>query len=357
MPLQEVGSVPEVFAALHLVQHTSSIEPVPMITLLDGEPAELQAQVRGERSGVFEGEDRFRVYAEERVAERSRRRVQKKEALSEGGVEHFRVPRWRAGDRTREGRAWEGLSGEEYVMDARVEEEAITTRIEAVALTLAIIVYVVSTAIHPSGEVMNNPVIFRVYAQDDSWIAVHFGQWLGVMLLFGGFVALYYSITTNSASGAGVVARFGLAAAVLTAASLTMLQAVDGVALKWAVDEWASAPADQESATFAAAKALRWSEYGLQSYSNILLGLTLILYGLAMALGTAYPRWLGWVAAGSGVAWIVHGLMVPYIGLFHSIPRGIALVLMSLWAFIMASLMWRNCSRGRIARPEESAPK
>jgi hypothetical protein len=51
MPLQEVGYVPEVFAALHLVQHTSSIEPVPMITLLDGEPAELQAQVRGERSG------------------------------------------------------------------------------------------------------------------------------------------------------------------------------------------------------------------------------------------------------------------------------------------------------------------
>jgi hypothetical protein len=235
-------------------------------------------------------------------------------------------------------------------------EEAITTRIGAVTLPLAIIVYVVSTFIHASGEVMNNPVIFRVYAQDDSWIAVHFGQWLGVLLLFGGLVALYYSITTNSEAGAGVVARFGLATAVLTVASLTMLQAVDGVALKWAVDEWVGAPAEQETATFAAAKALRWIEYAIQSYSNILLGLTLILYGLAIALGSVYARWLGWLATGSGAAWIVHGLMVPYIGLFHSIPRGIALVLMTLWAFIMAYLMWRNSSGRRTARPRSASP-
>ena len=134
-----------------------------------------------------------------------------------------------------------------------------------------------------------------------------------------------------------------------------MLQAVDGVALKWAVDAWASAPADQETAAFAAAQALRWTEYALQSFSNILLGLTLILYGLAIALGTVYPRWLGWVAGGSGVAWIVHGLMVPYIGLFDSISRGVAQVLMFLWAFVMAFAMWRKSSRGRIARPEATS--
>jgi hypothetical protein len=178
-------------------------------------------------------------------------------------------------------------------------------------------------------------------------------------LLFGGLLALFYTITTNSesAGAGGGVARFGLAAAVLTAASLTMLQAVEGVALKWAVDEWAGAPAaEQEVAAFAAAEALRWTEYSLQSYSNILLGLTLILYGLAITLGTVYPRWLGWVAAGSGVAWIVHGLMVPYIGLFNSIPRLVALVLMAVWAFIMGYLMWREGSRGRIRRTQSATP-
>src|SRR5215208_957049 len=168
---------------------------------------------------------------------------------------------------------------------------------------------------------MDNPAVFMEYAQSDSWVAVHLAQWLAALLVFGGWIALYYFLTARPDSSAGV-ARFGFGAAVLTLASITMLQAVDGVALKWAVDAWASAPADQEVAAFAAAEAVRWTEYALQSYSNILLGLTLILYGLAIALGTVYPRWLGWVAAGSGVAWIVHGLMVPYIGLFDSPPRG-----------------------------------
>ena len=251
------------------------------------------------------------------------------------------------------------VRGEENVMNARMGAEAITTRIGAIALPLGIILFIISTAIgHPSREdVMDNAAVFMEYAQDDSWIAVHFAQWFAALLLIAGLLALNYSITTKPAEVGAEVARFGLAAAVLAGASFTMLQAVDGVALKWAVNAWASAPADQEVAAFAAAEALRWTEYALQSYSNILLGLTLILYGLAIALGTIYPRWLGWVAAGSGVAWIVHGLMVPYIGFFDSIPRLVAIVLLSLWAFIMAVLMWRNSSRGRIAGPESAPPE
>ena len=241
-------------------------------------------------------------------------------------------------------------------MDTRIGDEAITTRIGAIALPLGIMLFVVATAVfHPNREApMDNPAIFMEYAESDSWVAIHFAQWFAALLLIGGFVALYYSITTKPEANAAV-ARFGLAAALLTGAALTMLQAVDGVALKWAVDTWARVPADQVAAAFSAAQALRWTEYSLQSYSNILLGLTFILYGLAIALGTVYPRWLGWIAVGSGVAWIVHGVMVPYIGLFDSIPRGVALVLMALWAFIIAVLMWRNSSRALLSRPE-SAP-
>ncbi len=242
-------------------------------------------------------------------------------------------------------------------MNTRMGAEAITTRIGAIALPLGVILLVVSTIIHPGGEVMNNPSIFTVYAQDDSWIAVHFAQWFGSLLLFGGLLSVYYSITKKPESAGAGVARFGFAAAVLTLASTTILQAVDGVALKWAVDAWAAAPAGQEAATFAVAEGLRWTEYGLQSYSNILLGVALILYGLAIMMGTVFPRWLGGVALVSGVAWIVHGLIVPYIGLFESPPRGVALILMYLWAFVMAYLMWRNGSRGRTARSESASPE
>jgi hypothetical protein len=60
--------------------------------------------------------------------------------------------------------------------------------------------------------------------------------------------------------------RFGLAATGQAAAAITALQVVDGIALKWAVDTWAAAPEGPEkTAAFAAANALRWTEYGFQS--------------------------------------------------------------------------------------------
>jgi hypothetical protein len=240
-------------------------------------------------------------------------------------------------------------------MDARMGTEAITTRIGAIALPLGITLLVVASASHPSREdAMDNPAVFMEYAQSDSWVAVLLAQWFAPLLLFSGLVALYYSITTKSELGA-VVARFGLVAVVLMGATFTMLQAVDGVALKWAVDAWASAPADQEGAAFAAAEALRYTEYAIQSLFTILLGLTLILYGMAIALGSVYPRWLGWVAVGSGVAWVAHGVRMPYLGLSASIGEAVGAVLLYLWAFIMAIVMWRNSSRGRIASLE-SAP-
>ena len=73
-----------------------------------------------------------------------------------------------------EGRRQRGMAmqaevrAEEDVMDTRMGAEAITARIGAVALPLAIILFVVSTHTHPSGDVMDNPTIFMKYVQDDS---------------------------------------------------------------------------------------------------------------------------------------------------------------------------------------------
>jgi hypothetical protein len=234
-------------------------------------------------------------------------------------------------------------------METREEARALSARIGAIALPLGVILLFAATAVHPSEEdVMDNTAVFREYAQSQGWIAIHFAQWVAALLFFGGLVALYFAMAPRR-EGPTVLARFGLTGVVLTAAGITMLQAVDGVALKWAVGAWVDAPADQEPSTFAAALTLRWTEYALQSYSNILLGLTLIFFGLAIAFSNAYARWPGWVAAAAGVAWIVHGLMVAYIGLFHSAPRGVALALTAAWAAVMAVLMWRSVGRGHAA--------
>jgi hypothetical protein len=246
----------------------------------------------------------------------------------------------------------------EEAMDAREGavgrvrgDDAITTKIGAVALPLGVIVLVVAEIFHPSREdPMDNVAVFTEYAQSDIWTTVYLGEYFGFLLLLGGLVALYFSVSAKPGVGGGL-APFGLAAAVTAAASFTVLQAVDGIALKRAVDAWVSAPADQDSAAFAAPEAVRWIEMGMNSLSYFLAGLSLFLYGVVIALGTVYPRWAGLIAVVSGVALMYNGVVeVAYEGFVASTIKLVGLALWALWAFIMAILMWRKASQRRITR-------
>ena len=78
----------------------------------------------------------------------------------------------------------------------------------------------------------------------------------------------------------------------------------------------------------------------MNSLSFFLSGLTHFLYGVAIVLGTAYPRWVGWMALVSGAALMYHGaVVVSYEGFGPSIPNLVDLVLLAVWAFIIAVLM------------------
>ena len=135
----------------------------------------------------------------------------------------------------------------------------------------------------------------------------------------------------------------------------TVLQAVDGIALKRAVDAWTSAPAAQETATFAAAEAVRWIEIAMNSLSFLLTELTLFLYGLTIALGTVYPRWVGLIAMVSGAAFMYDGAVVACEGYVPSIVKLVGILLLAVWVFIMAVLLWRNGSRRPRSVPQEGA--
>ena len=221
--------------------------------------------------------------------------------------------------------------------------DAITTRMGAVALPIGVVLIAISEIFHPAREdPMNFPAVFREYAHSDVWTTVHLGEYFGFLFLLGGLVALYYSVSARPGAGAGL-APFGLAAAVTTAASFTVLQAVDGVTLRYAVDAWASAPPSQKTAAFAGAEVARWTEIGMNSLSYFLAGLTLFLFGLAIAVGRVYPRWVGLIAAISGAAFMYDGaVVVAYEGFVPWIVKTVGLLLLAVWAFVMATLMWRN---------------
>jgi hypothetical protein len=228
-------------------------------------------------------------------------------------------------------------------------EERALLRIGAVSLAAGLVAAVVFELLHPSREdPNNNRLVFAEYAADSDWTTVHLGHLAGALLLIGGLVSLCGSLAGGRAVSAAW-GRLATAAAITAAAAYGVLQVVDGVALKRAVDAWAAAPAEEKAMAFRAAQTVRWTEYGMNSLTFILIGLTLLLIGVAMLTGDRFPRWLGAWAIAAGLGYGVKGLGVAYHGFAGSLPGLVALVVFGTWVITMVVVMWRRGAHA--ARP------
>jgi hypothetical protein len=175
-----------------------------------------------------------------------------------------------------------------------------------------LLVNVVSTAFHPGGAEDNHEVIFTQYANSDPWIAVHLGQFVGVLLTLGGLLVVCRAMR---AAGQELLPYLATAATVATAAIWAVLQGLDGVGLKQAVDAWQGASGTDEAMRLAGAEVIRWLEWGFQSYFRLLLGVALLLVGAGILTSRLLASWLGWAAVLAGVMSVVFGVDVGYSGL------------------------------------------
>lgn len=145
----------------------------------------------------------------------------------------------------------------------------------------------VSTLLHPSSSDPNiSLAAFAEYAASSSWVWTHLGQFAGVVGLGMSFAALAATIEPGRSAA---WARMGLIGIAVTIAVAAALQAVDGVALKVMVDRWAVARGDARALAFEAAFAVRQIEIGLASLLSLVTGFTLVVFALAIVLGTRYP--------------------------------------------------------------------
>jgi hypothetical protein len=175
----------------------------------------------------------------------------------------------------------------------------------------------VTMLFHPSGDEDVHETIFAEYAGSDSWEWVHVGQLAGVLVALGGLLVLHQVLR----SGASRLSAFAAAMTIATAAVWAVLQAVDGIALKQAVDAWVAADEDSQSFRFADAETVRWAEWGLQSYMRVLLGATLLLFGAAILTTHVLAAWTGWVAGLAGLVSLAIGVDVSYSGLDSSFQQ------------------------------------
>lgn len=216
-------------------------------------------------------------------------------------------------------------------------------RLGAVAAVVGSLAGMVGNLIHPPTPLGDPPGVARAIADSHAWTPIHLIIVTGIMLMLGGLLALYRSIPGGLA---GALAQFGWAAAIAGVAVGLVLVMLDGVAAKQLADEWARAPAAEQSAALRVVLANETTNFALASLFNILFaGATFMLYGLAVALSDVYPRWLGWVAVTAGLGSVGAGLIQAVAGEPLQPPRVLTIIgpttVITLWLAVMGVLLAR----------------
>jgi hypothetical protein len=220
-------------------------------------------------------------------------------------------------------------------------------RIGAVSGIAGILLQVVMEQLHPGQADPNNSrAAFAEYADSSSWTAVHIGQFFGTLLLALALLALA-RVLSRQRGLPGALAVVGAITAVMLATIFAVQMAVDGVALRSAIEAWTrAAPGAGKTSAFQVADGLRGLEKGLSAFFHLSNGLTLVALGGSIALGHLYARWLGWVAVLAGLAFLVGGVVTAHTGFSSDAGRFLTPALLLLAVFVIGSCvsMWRRAA-------------
>jgi hypothetical protein len=216
------------------------------------------------------------------------------------------------------------------------------SRIGPISAVAGAVLLLVGTFLHPMSADPNVPMAaFTEYAASHIWVASHLMQLAGVMLIAASLVLL----SRRMADGPSAEwATLGALGAIVSMAVASALQAVDGVALKFMVDNWAAIPEPGKSGLFVAAFGVRQIEVGLASIGSLLFGLTVSIYGIALLIDRRFPRWLGAVAIAGGIPTAIGGLAIAYTG-FSDLAMTInmpANSLLILWMIALGIYGWQQ---------------
>jgi hypothetical protein len=177
--------------------------------------------------------------------------------------------------------------------------------------------------LHPSGAEDDHEAIFTEYAESDVWVFTHFLEFALVLVAFAGLLVLCRALWRETP----YLPLLAAGALIATSATWAVLQAVDGVTLKQAVDAWAAASGTEEATRFADAETVRWIEWGLQSYFRVLLGVAFLLLGAAAVVSRLVPSWLGALLVVAGLLSLAVGVSVGYAGLESGFQDGVGIAL------------------------------
>jgi hypothetical protein len=216
-------------------------------------------------------------------------------------------------------------------------------RIGGIAAVVGAILGLIGNLIHPVTPMDDPEGVASVIATSGGWVVIHMAIVIGIMLMLGGLLAVRHSIRGGIAE---VLARFGLVAGIAGVTVGLILVTLDGVAAPQLAQEWAAASSDQKATALALVHLQETLNFALASLFNLLFaGATFILFGLAVALSGAYPRWLGSVVVAAGVLSIPAGLIQALTGEPSDTSRILTIIgptVITLWLLAMGILLIRR---------------
>jgi hypothetical protein len=218
-------------------------------------------------------------------------------------------------------------------------------RLSATLVVLGELLFALVTALfHPGGVANDHPVAFAGYASSASYTAVHFVQFVFMAVLLLGLFVLSFALDVRSGA-LGWVGRFAAVSVLVALALYGVVQAVDGVALKHAVDAWANAPEAEKATRFASAEAVRWLEWGANQYQLFTFALALILLATVIVGTARVPRPIGYLMGLAAVPMLVQSLVIGTTGFSVPLLAGtlsaVALPLMLAWSIWLLIVAWR----------------
>jgi hypothetical protein len=75
-----------------------------------------------------------------------------------------------------------------------------------------------------------------------------------------------------------------------------------------------AAPESEKALRFANAETVRWLEWAVRSYFSLMLGLAFILIAVVIVRTEAVPRPIGYLAGGSGLAYVAQSWVLASAG-------------------------------------------
>jgi hypothetical protein len=238
-------------------------------------------------------------------------------------------------------------------MSTTSSDERRLVRLAGSLLVGGVLAGVIAGVFHAGAAKPNNhAAVFKQYAASHAWTAVHIALFGSTLLIVAGIIVLGRALA-RSEEGRTLAWLIG-AGAVLIAAASGLVLAVDGVALKQAVDAWVNAAPTGKAFAFHDAESVRWLEWGANCFLALVEGVTFVLVGVAIVRSAIVPRWLGWVGIVAGFGYMASGAIIGYDGFSDTvvavdIPTALLFAIVSIGIAVTG---WRASNRG-VAEADE----